>query len=112
MAVSPSMQKSQGTGAVVEDGICNCRSITLVGSNGLLFFTHSPCAASENRTVCRPAVLIGKKNALSGLFWVGNATRTEVDGMVGPESCKQKPFTLCAAVSYGLCGGPSLSSSA
>ena len=34
-AVRPSMQKFHGTGAVVDDGICSCMSITLVGSNAV-----------------------------------------------------------------------------
>ena len=31
--------------------------------------------------------------------------------MVGPLNWKQKPLIPCATVSYGICGGPSLSSS-
>src|SRR5665213_3355486 len=86
--------------------------MTLVGSNALLLVTHDPCAMSENNTVCCPGVVTASKYALSLLSWVGNATRTLVDGTVGPLRRKQNPLTPCATVSYGCCGGPSFSSSA
>jgi hypothetical protein len=41
---------------------------------------------------------------------VGNATRIEVEGIVAPESTKQKPFTPFAVMSYGICEPASFNS--
>jgi hypothetical protein len=45
------MQKSQGTGAVVEDGIWNCNSVTRFASNGDLAVTagrHQSCGGVDS----------------------------------------------------------------
>ena len=68
-------------------------------------------SGSEKSTVCMPGVVTASKYALSLLSFVGNATRIDVLGIVVPLNTKQKPFTPFATVSYGICGGPSFSSS-
>src|ERR1700733_14313258 len=105
------MQKSHGTGAVVEEGIWNCRSVTIVGSKTVGVVTHDPCAVSVNSTVCWPGVVTASKGALSLSSVVGKATRMVVDGIAVPLSWKQKPVTPCMTVLYGSWGGPSFNSS-